>query len=67
MSQIKCILNYIELRSLFKKGVTGDALFFTSKLKISKRTFFRLKLLLEEHEKMEIVYSRDINKYYLKK
>jgi hypothetical protein len=66
MTQIKCIENFLELRHLFRKGVTGDINFFTDRLTISNRTFFRLIDLLKKHEGMDIIYSRSTNRYYIK-
>ncbi len=65
MNKIRCLENYKRLKEMFKMGDRGDANYFSEKLGISNRTFYRLVKYLKEIEQLNIKYSTQTNWYYL--
>jgi hypothetical protein len=66
MENIKCLDNYKWLKEMLLKGYRGDADFFSKKLNISRRTFFRLLFYLKEIDNLEVVFNKKSKVYYLK-
>ncbi len=65
MSEIKCLENYKRLREMLLNGYKGDADFFSKRLNISKRSFFRLVKYLKEIENLSIQFNKNTETYYL--
>jgi hypothetical protein len=65
MHEIKCLENYKHLREMFSKGEKGNARYFSEKVGISTRSFFRLISYLREIDNMEICYDKENKTYYL--
>ena len=65
MGNIKCLENYNGLRKMLFHGEKGNAGYFSTKLNISTRTFFRLIKYLYEIEGIRVIYNRNKNIYYL--
>jgi hypothetical protein len=65
MPEIKCLENYNLLKELLLKGERGSACYFSAKLNISRRTFFRHKKCMERMEGLIIRYNKAGDSYYL--
>lgn len=65
MNDIKCFKNYKELKEMLRNGEKGNACYFSSKLNISTRTFFRLIKYLDEIEGIKARYNKAEDVYYL--
>lgn len=63
MSKIKCLDNYHELREMFIRGERGNKNFFTRRLGIKPRTFYRLLNYLEKMDGMIIKYDKFSDTY----
>ncbi len=58
MSKIKCHENYKVLREMLLNGEKGDAEYFSNKLGISSRSFYRLIKYLKDIENMEVSFDK---------
>jgi len=65
MTGIKCLDNYRRFKEMILKGETGSACYFSSRLKISTRTFFRLIHYLNDIDGLKINYNKANDIYYL--
>nr|WP_319570031.1 helix-turn-helix domain-containing protein [uncultured Draconibacterium sp.] len=65
MSEIKCFENYKRLKEMLIKGEKGNADYFSKKLGISNRTFYRLIKYLKDIEQLKIKLNTVTNCYYL--
>jgi hypothetical protein len=65
MSEIQCLEKYKRLREMLIRGVKGNANYFSDRLDISKRTFYRLIKYLKEIEQLNIRFDRHTDEYYL--
>lgn len=65
MGDIKCLENYKRLKELLSEGEKGNAGYFSARLNISTRTFFRLIKYLHEIEGVQVFYDKNKNIYYL--
>jgi hypothetical protein len=65
MSEIRCFEKYKRLREMLTKGVKGDANYFSEKLNISNRTFYRLIKYLKEIDQLNIQFNKNKGTYYL--
>ncbi len=63
--EIKCIETYNRLKEMLIKGEKGSACYFSAKLNISRRTFFRHKKYMESMDGLNIRYNKAIGMYYL--
>jgi len=63
MSKIKCIENYKELKEMLLKGEKGNAEYFSGKLNISSRSFYRLVKYLKDIEVLDITFEKSSGKY----
>ena len=66
MSEIKCLDNYYELREMFLKGEKGNMDFFTKRIGIQPRTFYRLLKYLEKIDGINIQYNKFSDVYQIK-
>ena len=58
MCEIKCLENYKNLKIMLEHGEKGDADYFSKRLGISKRSFFRLLKYLQEIDNMDVNYNK---------
>ena len=65
MTEIKCIDNLIRLKEMLSKGEKDDAAYFSAKLDISERTFYRLLNCLKNDDGLIISFDRIAKSYYL--
>lgn len=65
MNDIKCLENFKRLKEMLLKGEKGNARYFSSKLNISTRTFFRLIKYLDEIEEIKTKYNKTSDTYYI--
>jgi hypothetical protein len=65
MNEIKCLDNYCRLREMFLRGETGDIDYFTNRLGIKKRTFYRLIKYLEIIDGIKVLYNKRLQIYYI--
>jgi hypothetical protein len=65
MTGIKCIENMQRLKELLLKGEKGDAAYFSAKLDVDERSFYRLKNYLEFTNGLKIKFDRTKKTYYL--
>ena len=65
MNDIRCIDNMRRLKKMLYAGGKGDAIYFSEKLGVSRRSFFRLLKSLEEVNGLKINYNKVKNTYYL--
>jgi len=63
--EIKCLETYNRLKEMLINGEKGSACYFSAKLNISKRTFFRHKKHMERMEGLIIRYNKADDSYYL--
>ncbi len=67
MNEIKCIENLKWLKEMLLKGEKGDAGYFSSKLNVSERTFYRLMNYLENMNELKIRFDKTNRTYYLER
>ena len=65
MNGIKCLDNYHQLREMFLKGEKGNLKYFTNRLGISARTFYRLISYLDKMDDIKVRYDKSMDLYYL--
>lgn len=65
MSEIKNLENLVRLKEMLRAGEKGDAVYFATKLGVSKSTFYRLVNYLEKINNLKISYNRAEKSYYL--
>ncbi len=65
MNQIKCFQNLDCLNEMLLKGEKGDAAYFSAKLDISERSFYRLLNYLKNINGLNIRFDKGRRTYYL--
>jgi len=65
MSEIKCLENYKRLKEMLQNGESGDAEYFSQKIGISTRSFFRLLNYLDKLNNMKPKFNKTSRRYYL--
>ncbi|MFW6275165.1 MAG: hypothetical protein ACOC2M_00865 [bacterium] len=65
MNQIKCFQNLDRLNEMLLKGEKGDAAYFSAKLDISERSFYRLLNYLKNANGLNIRFNKARKTYYL--
>ena len=65
MNQIKCFQNLDRLNEMLLKGEKGDAAYFSAKLDISERSFYRLLNYLKNINGLNIRFDKARRAYYL--
>ncbi len=65
MGDIKCLENYKRLKEMLANREKGNAKYFSRKLNISTRTFYRLVKYYYEIEGVQIKYNKNQDFYYL--
>lgn len=66
MSKIKVLDNYHLIREMFRKGENGDINFYTKRVGINERTFYRLLKYLEIIDGIKVEYNKRQRIYYMK-
>ncbi len=67
MNQIKCFQNLDRLTAMLVKGEKGDAAYFSAKLDISERSFYRLINHLKNVNGLNIRFDKASRTYCLEK
>ena len=65
MTKIRCIENMNRLKEMLLSGEKGDADYFSARLGISRRTFYRLLKYIEKSNDIKVGYNRTRKTYYL--
>mgnify|MGYP006294914855 CR=1 FL=1 len=65
MNQIKCFQNLDRLNEMLLKGEKGDAAYFSAKLDISERSFYRLLNYLKNVNGLNVRFDKARRTYYL--
>ncbi|MFW5804307.1 MAG: hypothetical protein ACOCWG_03640 [bacterium] len=65
MNQIKCFHNLDRLNEMLLKGEKGDAVYFSEKLDISERSFYRLLNYLKNVNGLNVRFDKARSTYYL--
>lgn len=65
MSDIKCLENFERLKEMLLKGEKGNGYYFSSRLNISTRTFFRLLKYLYKIDGIKVKYDKTGDTYNL--
>ena len=65
MDELLCLNKLTRLKEMLSHGEKGNAAYFSSRLQISNRTFFRLKAHLEKIYGLKVKYNKIQDTYYI--